>query len=151
MKIEFQNLKSSFSSDVSRIENSIASISKDVQSHDSRVQLCESQISDLIQRVDNVGSQISEVVSTNSLNKIFSDNLHELEERLTRQFNCIIYGMSELNNVNTSNSHEDDKQCILQLISIICLQLTAVDNTIIKRLGSPSQTLLVSRPVKVIF
>lgn len=104
---------------------------------------------DIGQRVEELEVKVAEVNKGNNTAD-FSACLSEMEDRMNRSKNVIIFGVED-NDALVSNVENKDKEFITRLLSLFNSTTESLKNFKTWRIGSISQVKSVPRPLKVIF
>lgn len=150
MREECNRVVLSLPNKIDKVEQSLSSISEQLKDHNKRILTCESNFTDVFDRVTCLETKIIEMEKSSFQNDEMSVCLEEWENRFRRKNNAIIFGLTEHAPEN-AEGNDDDKSLVIQLLGIICPDSIPDDSFKCVRIGFLSQTATKPRPLKLMF
>lgn len=148
---EMQLVRETFSSEFRSLNTTISNLSTEIKAVNAKIDACASESHDTVLRVNALEDKVEEIIEGNSSpNNNFDSCLTEVEDRLRRRNNLIIYGLTDHDPSIFPNFHDTDLELTKSLFAS-CIKNSSFDNIKIWRIGKFSTIQTKHRPLKVIF
>lgn len=113
---------------------------------------CESDLTDIIQRLDQLEVSSLETQNNSSLHGTsMVDCLDEWENRYQRKYNLIIFDINKNATITGEEEKNNDKSTVVSFFNSISPNVILPTNIKVTRIGFPSQAATKPRPLKVAF
>lgn len=147
---EFDIINNTIASQFKTLNSFISDLSIEIKTVNEKVDTCSAETRDTAMRVDALEDKFEEINNSESTSHISMEScLSEVEDRLKRRNNLIIYGIDDPDPSLSSKPHEFDFKEVTSLFTIL-IPNKCFDDIKVWRIGKFSSTQTKPRPLKII-
>lgn len=151
MREEVQDFMTHINGNIQGLSTKITNMDLNLNAINERVERCISSTAETADRITSLELKFQELSTVNNAADFPIDScLSEVEDRVLRRKNIMIYGMNEPAQSSTLNAHESDLSSVNSLLSLLSSSIDP-HNIKIRRLSTFSTSQLKPRPIKVSF